>query len=183
MWQSHQNQALIVLPGVNLTESIDRVVAELDPFFIRAERNAFVTSGLRDAEDQVHLIQSLGHRYNLLEEHPEARISDLRAKMTWRDGTSVYTWQPLWSNLLKEGIIVNPPLPAICLFDSFRDDGSNRRGKLIQATPHRLGKAFDIGGGAIGPQAVLEVVAGAKLPSIKSWLVERKNNALHVDVA
>lgn len=181
MWQSHRNEALIVLRGVNLTETIDKVVAELDPFFIRAERNAFVTSGLRDAEDQLHLIQSMGHRYNLLEEHPEARIADLRAKMTWRDGSSVYTWQPLWSHLLKDGIIINPPLPAICLFDSLRDDGSNRKGKLIQATPHRLGKSFDVGGGALGARAVAEIVAGAKLTSIAGWVIERKQNCCHVD--
>jgi hypothetical protein len=105
-------------------------------------------------------------------------------KIDFGDGKKIATWQRAWSRLLNKGIIVNPPLEAECLFDYFRN-GVNKKGQKIGMSPHYYGKAFDISGGEdYNPVNETEVIKHAladKLKGLKGYLLERKQNCLHVD--
>jgi len=103
------------------------------------------------------------------------------------DGKQVYAWQPAWSRLLNLGVIVNPPEQATVLFDYFRG-AENRKGALIQPSPHFKGTALDIGGdvdGIEGKESELAVVQAAldskQIPGLKGFLAERLQSCVHVD--
>jgi hypothetical protein len=181
MWQSEANTHLTVRPTVILTEVIDPVIAALDPFFKSAGVLAEVTSGLRTMDDQLRIIQELARARGVEKEHP-AVLTRFPLRKTWFHGQAVYEWQPGWSRLLNLGVIVNPPVPAVCLFDYVRS-GVNRRGILIGRSPHMRGTAFDVGGGEDSVDAELAVVQEA-LPlvhELEGIVVERENNCLHHD--
>ena len=101
-----------------------------------------------------------------------------------KDPDGNYSWQLAWSNLLNVGVIINPPVKAICLMNYIRK-GVNKKGQYINQTPHSSGTAFNIGGGSNGIMDELTVLNDAlkekKIPGLKSFLAERENNALHVD--
>lgn len=182
-FKSLDNQWLIVKPTVRLTEHIDPVIHNLDSFFKEANLKSYVTSGLRTSADQLRIIQNALVNNRLADDFPEA-FKDISGKTTF-EGHEVYNWQPGWSKLLNIGYIVNPPFPAKCLMDYYRPGSSaNKKGQIIGKTPHASGVAFDIGGGADGiaqEQKVIESAFG-KVPGLKGFLLERNNNAIHVDV-
>lgn len=173
---SENNRFLIVQKTVVLTPVIEPVIIALDAYFERDNLQALVTSGLRDAEDQLRVIRTYLVKKGLSEKYPEAMGGDARTIVAGK-----YTWQRGWSALLNVGVIINPPLAAKCLMDT-TFDSRNRKDQLIQQTPHAKGTAFNIGGGGNGvadEAAVIQKAVADKLPGLVSFLVERENNAVH----
>jgi len=174
------NKWLVVKEGVVLTPIIEPVIAALDAYFERHKLKAFVTSGLRDADDQLRVVRSYLTRKGLNQKYPEAMLCNVGDKNA--DGT--YVWQMAWSNLLNVGVIINPPFRAVCLMNYVRN-GVNKKGQWIGQTPHASGTAFNVGGGNNGIMDELAVLNEAlkekKIPGLKSFLAERENNALHCD--
>lgn len=173
------NKWLIVRPGVILTETIDPVIAGLDPYF--EGRHAYVTSGLRTKEHQLDIIKQYAKLKGVAKEFPAVVTATLDAKTFYRE-KAVYAWQPAWSRLLERGVIINPPVAASPLFDYIRN-GVNRKGVIIMPSPHMRGTAFDIGGGVDGVEDERLIIALAigKVAGLASVLVERENNAIHVN--
>lgn len=176
-----ENKFLIVKPGVVLTPIIEPVIVAMDPVFEEANLKAFVTSGLRDAFDQLRIVKKYvrakGLEYPALfnmGEDPNVKLGEF------------YFWQMAWSHLLNIGIIINPPLAAMCLLDYWRN-GANKKGQIIKQTPHVTGKCFDIGGAGGEDSTIndeLPVVKKCfemKIPGLVNYLPEHNNNAIHVD--
>lgn len=177
-----KNRFLLVKDSVILTEHITPVIERLDPFFAAHNLTAWVTSGLRRPEDQLRIIRNELNRRGLSGEYQQA-FEDIGTKIMHED-QEVYAWQPAWSKLLSVGFIVNPPYPAVTLMDYFRPGSKeNRKGKLIGDSPHTRGTAFDIGGGKDGVtnEAIVLEQAMGNVKGLKGYLIERNNNAIHVD--
>jgi hypothetical protein len=176
------NKFLLVKDSVILTEHIKPVIERLDPFFEAHKLTAWVTSGLRTAEDQLRIIRNELNRRDLSKDYQQA-FEDIGVKIQYEE-QEVYAWQPAWSKLLSLGFVVNPPYPAVALMDYFRPGSDkNKKGTLIGDSPHTRGTAFDIGGGKDGvfnEAQVLERAMG-NVKGLKGYLVERNNNAVHVD--
>lgn len=178
------NKFLKVRDGVILTPVIESVIIALDKYFEEANTIAWVTSGKRTADDQLRIIRNELIKRKLDVKYPEAISKKVDEKII-KDGQSVYGWQWGWSALLNARFIVNPPMPAICLMD-YISGGVNKKGKLINASPHFNGTAFNVGGGADGISgtvtnelAIIQKALNAKLKGLKSILAERNNNAIH----
>lgn len=169
--------------GVRLTSIIEPVIVALDPYFQRANLKASVTSGERTSGDQLAIIRKYSTAFKVDEEFPEILTCGVLDKIDFGGGKKIFTWQRAWSRLLSKGIIVNPPLPAACLFDYIRD-GVNKKGQVINYSPHYYGKAFDIGGGLdhdpTNELAVIKTAMG-HVKGLKGYLLERKQNCLHID--
>ena len=180
-WKSLNNKYLIVRNGVVLTEHIDPVIHALDEYF--NGHLSYITSGLRDAESQLRIIRDALTRKGIAGDYQEA-WDNITSKITF-EGEDVYSWQPGWSKLLNIGFIVNPPYPAVALMDYFRPGSQeNKKGKMIGDSPHTRGTAFDIGGGkdgVVNEAIVMEHAMKAKVSGLKGYLIERNNNAVHVD--
>lgn len=176
-FKSLKNKFLKVQSHVVLTPVIDQVIYDLDQDF--ADCPSFVTSGYRDSNDQLRVIRNYLKSKGLDKKYPNAMTCAVEDKLS----NGEYVWQMAWSNLLNLGVIINPCMPAKCLMDYF-SKGVNKKGKLIGMTPHATKKAFNIGGGANGPSDELQriqrgIARGVK--GIKDYLLERENNALHIN--
>jgi len=180
-WSSAENKYLIVRPTVILTEIIDYSIKEVDIFF--KDCPSFVTSGLRNPERQLEVIRDYLRIKKLDKAYPEAMVCNVNDTIKV-DGKILYVWQKAWSNLLAVKVIINPPFRAECLMDYFNSAGVNRKGSFINQTPHASGIAFNIGGGSNGPKdeaQCMQAAINAKAKSIVSFLLERENNAVHVN--
>lgn len=180
------NKFLKVREGVILTPIIEPVIIALDKYFEKANCSAWVTSGLRSADDQLRIIRNELIKRKLDAKYPDAVSKSVNEKIA-HEGQTIYAWQLGWSALLNVGFIVNPPVAAICLMD-YISNGVNKKGQLINASPHFQGLAFNIGGGADGISgtvtnelAVIQSAVNDKIKGIKSFLAERNNNALHIN--
>lgn len=178
--KAKDNKWLIVKENVVLTPTIEPVIVALDEYFKKHNLKAYVTSGLRDENDQLRVIRSYLVKKGLDKTYPEA----MTCKATDKNADGTYVWQMAWSHLLNVGVIINPAFRAVCLMNYIRN-GVNKKGSWIGQTPHASGTAFNVGGGNNGIMdelAVLnEAVKEKKIPGLKSFLAERENNALHVD--
>jgi hypothetical protein len=169
--KAYGNRYLIVPPSVKLNEKLDKVLYDIDCDFREAPER--VTSAVRDSADQLRIIRQYLRSYELDDNYPEAMVCEFDDR--FKDG--FFVWQEAWSALLNRGVIINPPLPATVLMDYFRN-GVNKKGQEIGMSPHTRGTAFDLAG-----IDSLRIVQGLKLKGkIKSFLVERANNAIHVDI-
>jgi hypothetical protein len=180
------NKFLIVKPGVVLTPHIEPVILEMENDFKEANLVAYVTSGERTSGDQLRTIQKYAARYTRVQdEFPEIKTADVLKKIALPDGTKVFSWQRAWSRLLNIGVIINPPVPAACLYDYIRN-GVNKKGQTIGHSPHYYGKAFDIGGGLDhdikNELPVVQKALARGIKGMKGYLPERANNCIHVDV-
>ena len=182
-----QNKFLKIKEGVILTPVIEPVIIALDKYFEAANCPARVTSGLRLAEDQLRIIRGYIASKGLSNQYLDAINKGLKDKIEF-NGQQVYAWQPGWSALLNKGVIINPPIAAICLMDYINKYGVNRKGQIIQTSVHFKGIAFDIGGGPDGISgtitnelSVLQKAKADNLKGLKGFLPERENNALHCD--
>jgi len=180
------NRFLLVRPNVILTSIIEPKICAFDPYFEAANMMAWVTSGLRDPLKQLSIIRGYAADKGVDIVHKEILTCDLDDEFIFR-GQRVYVWQPAWSALLNINVIISPPKPARPLFDYFKN-GKNRKGVLIQGSPHFKGTAFDVGGGADGiggdvanELAVVEKAFAGKIPGFKGYLAEHNNNAVHCD--
>lgn len=172
--KASENKWLTVGANVKLTPIIEPVIVGLEKYFEAAKLRAVVTSGLRDAIDQLRVIRSYMVRKGLDKKYPHAMLCKVDDMIN-----NEYAWQMAWSHLLNLGVIINPPLAARTLMPY-----KGKTGVMINQTPHARGTAFNIGGGGngVGDEAV--VVAKAlkdKLPGMKDFIIERENNALHVN--
>jgi len=185
MEHSRNNKFLIVAPTVVLTPLIDGVITELDTWFEMYGRTARVTSGLRSAQQQLEIIRHYAKINNVDKEFPRVMTCSLLSKYMF-NAMSVYEWQPALSRLLNMNVIIAPPFQMIALFDYVRD-GVNKRGQIINPSPHFRGTAFDIGGATGKPDVSdeLEVVKAAyeskEIANYKGYLIERQNNCVHSD--
>jgi hypothetical protein len=173
------NKWLRVNPKVKLTPSITPVIVGLDKYFEEAKLKAVVTSGLRDANDQLRVIRQYLTIKGLDKKYPHAMIGNVDDF-----ANDEYIWQMAWSHLLFVGVIINPPLKAKCLLDYKNKSGVNLKGYTFNQTLHASGTAFNIGGGGNGiadELAVLEKASKDKTLGIVSFLAERENNALHIN--
>jgi hypothetical protein len=103
----------------------------------------------------------------------------------------VYHWQRTWSRLLHLGVVVNPPLPAICLDDYTRPSGEKMQGKLVHESTHISGQAngcwpIDFSAkvnGVVNFELVRDILATAQAASagIKEIKVEHGNGCVHID--
>lgn len=182
--QATDNKYLRVLKGVVMTAIIEPVIIKLDPLFEEANLIAYITSGLRMEHDQLRIIRKYLKSSRLDSQFEEAMVCGLNDMIEF-EGSRVYAWQPGWSKLLSKGIIVNPPKSAKVLYDYWRNS-QNRKGDVIGPSPHFKGTSFDIGGGdditgVSNEMAVMQKALKLKIPGLKGILVERNNNAVHVD--
>ena len=172
-----------IRPGVVTTPTIIETLEAIDPFTHGVILD--VTSGLRTPEQQLSIIgkYAVFHSAYYAEYEP-GNVYD--RVLVPELGRKVYRWQRVWSKLLNLGIIINPPLAAEAL-DGYIRDGVNKIGQLIQGSPHYSGQAFDLSGGPRGAllRSVENVLFLAKHGGapIRRFLVERQNNAIHVDCA
>lgn len=176
-FKSLNNKYLTVRKGVVLTVHIDPAIHELDEYFKGSP--AVVTSGLRDPAAQLRIIRNELTRRGIAGQYQEA-FEDIGFRMP----DETYGWQLGWSKLLNLGFIVNPPYTAKVLMDYYRPGSKqNRKGQVIGQSPHTRGSAFDIGGGADGVDNEHKILSKAigKVKGMKGFLVERNNNAVHVD--
>lgn len=180
-----QNEWLVVRkkPLVRLTPHIEPVIFVLDGYFKAANLKATVTSGERTSGDQLTIIRNYANTFKVDQEFKEIVTCGVMDKIDF-GSEKIYTWQRAWSRLLNIGVIINPPLDAKPLFDYIRN-GVNKKGVMIGKSPHYYGKSFDIGGGIDhDPSNELSVVKKAindKIPGLRGYLLERKNNCLHID--
>lgn len=182
LFKSLSNKFLIVNQGVAITEHIDPVIFELDKFFQQDGLHARVTSGKRDPNSQLRIIRTALVNNRLAADYQEA-FDDMTGKFMWQ-GQEVYNFQPGWSKLLNIGFVVNPPIAAKCLMDYYRPGSNeNRKGQIIGASPHFMGTAFDISGGAdgIGQEAAVVAKAIGRVHGLKGYLLERNQNCVHID--
>lgn len=147
-----------------------------------------VTSVIRTSEDSLRIIRQYLHSKNLARVHPEA----MTCEISELNESNYFVWQKGWSNLLNIGIIVNPPLPAICLMDYFRDGLDergqpikiNKKGQVIGQSPHipdpknPMKGAADLSG--LDSLTIVKRLAEDKM--IRGFLVERANNCIHLDL-
>jgi len=168
--------------GVRLTPIIEPVIIALDKYFEHANLKASVTSGERTSGDQLRIIRNYAIKYGIDKQYPEILTCGVLDKDS--EDSKIFAWQKAWSKLLNINIIVNPPIAANCLFDYIRE-GVNKKGQVIGYSPHYYGKAFDIGGGfdhdPTNELAVIKTAMVDKLKGLKGYLLERKQNCLHVD--
>lgn len=171
---AYKNKNLIVPQSVVLSKELDIVLSNIDKYWPpQSER---VTSGVRVPEDQLRIIKKYLVAKGLDVKYAVAMSCKMEDKIT-HEGKIVYAWQPAWSKLLNLGVIINPPLPAEVLEDYLRS-GVNKKGTIIQQSPHTRGRAFDISG-----LDSLTIVKRLKEDGmIRNYLVERENNCIHIDI-
>jgi hypothetical protein len=183
MRKASDNKFLKVNTGVILTPIIEPVIVALDTYFQKINKEAIVTSGKREAEDQLRIIRFYLESKGLKNQFPEAFNKGVNQKVYHDTHGLIYSWQLGWSKLLNIGVIINPPLASACLLDYWKG-GINKRGRVIPPSVHFDGKAFDIGGGNNGIADELAVVQKAlkdKLPGLINIVIERENNCIHCD--
>lgn len=147
-----------------------------------------ISSGLRTPKDQIYIIHQKAKRHGVEKEFPEflanmdkppdftVHLSDINRDLYW--------FQRTWSRLLSIGDIVNPPIPAEVIFDYYRPGNPrNKKGEIIQISPHQRGTAFDIKGGTRLLEKAKRVMKAFQNGDafLNSYLVEHVNNCVHCD--
>lgn len=178
-----KNKYLRIKPSCIRTPLTDAVISRLEHYFDKYNHYAWVTSVMRNPLSQLNVIRDYAEKKQVDKEYPEIKTCQVNDKILYA-GREIYAWQKAWSELLNIGVIINPPMPAEVLFDYVRY-GNNKKGQLIQPSPHFYAKAFDIGGGENGINDEVEIVSEAISDDsglgIKNIVIERENNALHIN--
>lgn len=184
--KASSNKFLRVRPDVVLTEITEPVVCALDPFFGEKEHYGWVTSGKRDVEKQLAIIKNYAHLKTVDKEFPDVLGVGLYDKVTYGPKEmEVFAWQPAWSRLLQDGVMISPPITCAALFDYVHPTkGLITAGTVRPASEHFCEgpiHCFDIGG-ASGLKEEIIIVTGAKqqIPAIVDFLIEHENDALHI---
>jgi hypothetical protein len=169
-WKAYDNKNLLVPRSVVLNERLNSVLCAIDKYW--PPNGETVTSGVRTPEDSLRIIRTYLKRKDLARIYPEAMTCAIDDK----DG-DIYAWQTAWSHLLSLKVIINPPLPAKCLMDYYRN-GKNKKGQIIGQSPHIRGTAIDLSG--IDSEVIVKRLVEDGM--IRSYLVERENNCIHIDI-
>ena len=176
-----QNKFLRVLPTVILTPVIEPVIVQLEEAFEKANHIAFVTSGKRTESHQLRIIRDYALQYGIHKEFPDGMTCDVNDKYTF-EGKQVYVWQPMLCRLHTKGLIINPPISCVALFD-YPYFGRNLKGLMLPVSNHIPGNAFDIDGGSNGIKDETEILEKAikegRVKGIINIVPERNNNCLH----
>lgn len=170
-WTAYDNKNLLVPEKVVLNERLNSTLCAIDKYW--PPKGETVTSGVRTPEDSLRIIRNYLKSKGLSLKYPEAMTCELTDENP--DGT--YVWQKAWSNLLNIGVIINPPMPAACLMDYFRN-GVNKIGQVINQSPHVRGTSIDLSG--TDSEVIVKRLVEDKM--IRGYLVERENNCIHIDV-
>lgn len=180
-----KNKWLLLAIGAIRTSATDTVIVKLEPYFAEKQHRAVVTSILRTPESQLELIRRESIKRGTNNEFPLIASCTLTTIANLKTG--IYVWQQAWSRLLSLGYIINPPIAAVVLFD-YWNNGKNKKGELIHPSGHFTGRCFDIGGrGGLDntPVDEVEIISGAMARNprigVRSFLLERENNCLHVN--
>ena len=182
MFISYKNSWLRVENTIALNSTLDCAIHGLDAYFEAAKAVRYVTSAIRTPQEQLRIIIELARKTGIT-----ALFSD--TDMRTKTNNDYYIWQPVWSELLAQGFLVNPPIAAEVLSDYVRD-GVNKKGCIIKESPHFYGRAFDINGAnkntSGGIETCVQVLESAR-PAwpdflVKSYQVE-KQNCVHVNTA
>lgn len=162
---------LRVREGVKTSLFIRDYIHRLEKYFEADKVMAEVTSGYREPTDQLQLIIDKSRDYGI------STVGFDKNDVLTKNG--LYVWQIAWSQLLEKGFIINPPIDAVCLYDYVSPfTGELMRGKVIPASPHSRGTAFDIAGVSAARVLDAAIAAGEMI----KYRVERVNNATHVDI-
>jgi hypothetical protein len=156
-----------------LNPRLDATLCAIDKYW--PERSEIVTSGVRVPADSLRIIRNYLMERGLDKVYPEAMTCDILEMSPNEKG--IYVWQKAWSALLNTGLIINPPYPAVCLMDYFRD-GINKIGRTIGQSPHIRGTAFDLSG--LDSLTIVKRLVEDKM--ISNFLIERANNCIHIDL-
>ena len=175
---------LIYLESVKKTPAITRTVELLDSYF--NGESSMITSGWRAPMDQVRIIVEKAKKHGIDKEFPEFSVVKEPEVMDLIMDKPRYWWQRTWSRLLHLQDIVNPPIPAELLEDYWNplNPNHNKKGEIIQVSNHQRGLSFDIGGEDNLIEKSKRVMKANQAGGcfIVSYLTERINNAVHVDV-
>jgi hypothetical protein len=166
---------LTVGSQVVLNDLLTKTICTLDDEFEIVSVLAMVTSGIRTAQKQLSLIIDKAKLHGIDKTYPEILVATV---------DNVDSWRNAWSKLLTVGEMINPPKPAECLFDYMRNGEKRSAGNLIDISNHMKAHSFDIA------RADLDIIAGIihtsielkRCPTIKGYLKESVNNAIHVDL-
>lgn len=165
---------IVIKPGVVLNDIQRAKLKQLDPEFKGKPQT--VTSGVRTDAEQIRIIRKFLVSNGLNKTYPKAMVCYIDEK----DDQGNYLWQMAWSNLLNIGVIINPPRTAVVLMD-YLSGGGNKKGQAIKPSPHMRGDetaCFDLSG-LSGLEIAKKLAAAQK---IRNYVVERKNNCLHIDI-
>lgn len=167
------------------SDAIDRAAEAIDPFF--ENERSWITSGVRTPEKQLSIIVERVALQHIAKEFPEyeTHLGSAYDFPVDVEGETLYWWQRAWSRLLNTGFLVNPPVPAVCLFNYINPSTKeNKKGRIIPVSNHQKGLAFDIGGGKDLEEKAKRVMHASQSGKcfIKYYIREPKNNAVHVDV-
>lgn len=171
-WSAYNNKNLIVPKDIVLNEYLNAALVRMDSYW--PPNSEKVTSGVRTPEDSLRIIRTYLKHEDLARVYPKAMTCPVDGAYT---DSGEWLWQMAWSHLLNKGVIINPPLAAKCLMDYYRN-GKNRKGQIIGQSPHVKGTAIDLSG--IDSEVIVKRLVEDKI--IRGYLVERKNNCIHLDV-
>lgn len=99
--------------------------------------NLTATSGHRAPLDQLHLIGAFATQHHIT--YPEFDPQDATGRVLVDDNgviTDRYKWQRTWSECLRQGIVINPPIAERAMYDYISADGTNKKGMLIPTSTH-----------------------------------------------
>jgi len=180
------NNWLRIRTGTILTPVMQQVIDAFEPHFRDSQHIAYVTSGKRSPEDQLNIIKKYAHLNSVDIEFPNIMTAKLNEQITFVHQMR-YSWQPAWSRLLQNGIMINPPLDATNLFAYEHPiKGHIMIGTMIKASEHFCTgdvHPFDVGGStnSIRDELVIvkEIFDEGKIKEFIGYLAEHGNNSIH----
>jgi hypothetical protein len=197
----YDDQYVPIRVGVILNDMLEAGITRVRLNFAVHQTYAEISSGVRDPEAQVYDAILPNARKagieNLFPEFVNGRTSHAASDGLIVAPDEIFTafglhqifwWQRTWSKLLGENYIVNPAYDAVCLENSIRPDGTNRKGTVIHQSPHTRGTAVDYTTSSIGNNSINDVHAvlidAAKDPlcKIKALTFELQNHCVHSDI-
>jgi hypothetical protein len=168
----------------NQKEVISRIAV------ICGDNRLTVTRGHSMPQEQLDLIERFGKDHGCIfpEFIPDGPV-DLKKECA--EVGLVYHWQRTWSRLLHLGVVVNPPLSAICLDDYTRPSGEKMKGKVIHKSAHIAGQVngcwpIDFSArvnGQVNFDLVRDIMDQARISNagIQDIRVEHGNGCVHID--
>jgi len=125
------------LPEAVLDDKQRKIIAAVDPHALAAGVTLTVTRGHSTPIKQLKTIETAARANEcLFSEFVPGNVHD--QTRIWRGGKEMqaYLWQQTWSALLIKGIVINPPLAAICLEHYHRPNNEDMFGQIIYPSPH-----------------------------------------------
>ena len=176
--KSDSNKFLTVATGVILTDELDNFAAGLEPHFELFDIHAVITSGVRTEAAQIELIRKKAIEAGLNLVYADIEDADLTKTVHVGEFDQPY-WQILWSNLLAQGQMINPPVPAKAEFEYIHADGRHiPAGHEVGISEHQEKKAIDIARNEL--HLIEKCLDHAKVTGMKlKFLIEPKNGCVH----